>query len=148
MLSPDTTTGAFGSVLKLVVGSMYASDDFSDKGDAISITTTATTVPVVMRIIVANERSIIAAADTMTFFFFFFLLLLRRFISVPSMNTMDKRLFSFDWASDTEKIPANGNPSFSIDVCLQLSASMRSSLLTKTKSCAFIAAISFDKLLL
>src|SRR5919109_5370833 len=104
MLSPDITEGAF-SVLKLLPGSMYASADCSDKGDAISIIT-ATTVPVVMRIIVANERSIIAAADTMTFFFFFFLLLLRRFISVPSMNTMDKRLFSFDWASDTEKIPA------------------------------------------
>src|ERR687885_347130 len=90
MLSPDTTTGAFGSVFK-VLGSMYASADCSDKGDAISITIiTATTVPVVMRIIVANKRSIIAAADTMTFFFF--LLLWRCFISVPSTDTMDKRI--------------------------------------------------------
>jgi hypothetical protein len=74
MLSPDTTVGAFVSVLPPRPGMTKAS------ADQLIPIIVVPAVAIIMTMIVANEKTFAAVAMVL---FFFLLLLLRCFISVP-----------------------------------------------------------------
>ncbi len=87
MLSPETTEGALGALIggSRVVNPSSPDCEASAVKGAIIVTPIAATTK-----IVANEKTF--AAVTMELFSFFLLLLRLCFISVPSTNTIDKRI--------------------------------------------------------